>query len=177
MHRVERGGVYLRVCDATWKNCGDTKPSKLFGGRWNAPGSFGVLYLCADVTVAAANARWIYERDGRFTLFDRAPQRRPHVQEFSVRAARFVNAVTAAGVAALQLPASYPVTGRYAQCHAIGARAYAMHESGIACRSAAEATRERNVGEELAIFDSALSLATPGLRRPFQDWYPLRNLR
>src|SRR5579864_4685755 len=103
MRHIRRGGIYLRVCDATWLDCGDTEPSKRFGGRWNAPNRFGALYLCADLAVAAANARWIYERDGRFKLFDRRPARRPHLQEFTVRPSRFVDAVTKSGVAVLGL--------------------------------------------------------------------------
>jgi len=174
---LNRGGIYARVCDATWRNCGDTGPSKLFGGRWNAPGAFGVLYLCADRAVAAANARWAYERDGRFTLFDRRPDRRPYLQEFAVRKSRFVDAVTAPGLAALDLPASYPIGVSRAKCRAIGTSAYAEGAHGIGCRSAAEATREHIAGEELALFDIAGSLATPGRRIPFRRWYPLPHLR
>lgn len=173
---MRRGGTYVRVCDASWTDCGDTAPSKRFGGRWNAPGRFGVLYLCADVNVAAANARWFYERDGRFTLFDRRPQRRPHLQDFAVRQGLFVDAVTAAGLAALRLPAGYPFGATYAQCRTIGDAAYGAGEFGIACRSAAEAVRGRSVGEELALFDRAHGLATPGKRRPFSAWYPLPHL-
>ncbi len=176
MRHVTRGGVHLRVCDATWKDCGNTEPSKRFGGRWNAPRSFGVLYLCRDKTVAAANARWIYERDGRFTLFDRAPGRRPYLQQFAVQPSRFVDAATQAGMASLALPKRYPVTGSYAACRRVGSRAYAAGESGIACLSAAEATLSGVVGEELALFDSAIRLAIPGTRYPFRMWYPLPNL-
>ena len=177
MRHVRRGGTYLRVCDATWADCGNTDPSKRFGGRWNAPARFGMLYLCADLAVAAANARWIYERDGRFTLFDRRPERRPHLQEFAVRRSLFVDAVTQSGIASLGLRPSYVFARSYSRCREAGARAYDAGELGIACRTAAEATRSRWLGEELAIFDSARSLAVAGRRRRFADWYPLPHLR
>ncbi len=176
MRRLARGGPYVRVCDATWRDCADTEPSKRFGGRWNARGRFGVLYLCASRAVAAANARCAYERDGRYTLFDRRPDRRPHLQVFTVAQTRFVNAVTPAGIAALGLPATFPFQVTYAACRPIGAGAYDEGELGIASRSAAEATRENVVGEELALFDSALSLVTAGQRLAFNAWYPLPNL-
>lgn len=177
MRHVRRDGTYLRVCDATWIDCGDTEPSRHFGGRWNAPARFGALYLCADLTVAAANARWIYERDGRFTLFDRRPERRPHLQEFAVRPSLFVDAVTKSGIAALGLSGSYTAARSYARCCSVGARAYDAGEPGIASRSAAEATRSHWTGEELAIFDTASSLAAAGCRRRFGEWYPLPHLR
>ena len=177
MHHVTRGGLYVRVCDTTWRNCGDTNPSKQYGGRWNKPGAFGVLYLCANRTVAAANARWIYERDGRFTLFDRRPERRPFLQEFTIKEDQFVNIVTKVGILALHLPESYPLGSTYAKCRAIGQKAYEVGERGIACLSAAEATRSRVVGEELALFDTTLDLVTPGKRYPFRSWYPLPHLR
>lgn len=176
MRHLRRSGRYFRVCDATWADCGTTEPSKIFGGRWNAPGRFGVLYLCATRAVAAANARWIYERDGRFTLFDRAPDRRPHLQEFTIRPSRFVDAVTGTGLAALGLPRTYPIGASYAQCRAAGAKAYDAGERGIACRSAAEATRSHVIGEELAVFDAARELASAGRRLAFRDWYPLPKL-
>lgn len=176
MRHITRGGLYVRVCDATWTDCGDTQPSKRFGGRWNPAGRFGVLYLCADLTVAASNARWIYEEDGRYTLFDRRPERRPHLQEFTVRPSHFVDAVTPTGLVSLRLPKSYPLRGTYAACSAIGARAYEAHERGIACRSAAEPAKARIAGEELALFDSSRSLAKAGPRHAFRGWYPLPHL-
>ena len=176
MRHIHREGTYLRVCDATWLDCADTTFARRFGGRWNAPGSFGVLYLCADRSVAAANARKAYESDGRLTLFDRRPERRPHVQEFTVAHSRFVDGVTTIGLAALGLPDSYPTGGSWSRCQGIARMAYDLHEKGIACRSAAEATRGRWLGEELAIFDTAIGLATRGPRRPFAQWYPLPGL-
>jgi len=176
VRHVQREGTYLRVCDATWLDCADTTFARRFGGRWNAPGSFGVLYLCADRTVAAANARKAYEDDGRLTLFDRRPERRPHVQEFSIVSSRFVDAVSPVGLKALGLPGSYPSGVSWARCQRIAQTAYDSDEHGIAYRSAAEAIRGRWLGEELALFDTAMRLATPGPRHPFAQWYPLPGL-
>jgi hypothetical protein len=106
----------------------------------------------------------------------RRPERRPSLQVFSVARARFVDAVTPPGVTALRLPVSYPLERSYAACRAIGARAYDAGEPGVACRSAAEATRAHFVGEELAVFDSSRSRVIAGMRQPFTKWYPLPHL-
>ena len=112
-----------------------------------------------------------------FTLCDRRPARRPHLQEFSVSSSRFVDAVTKSGIAALGLSPSYWLSHSHARCRAIGARAYDAREPGVACRSAAEATQTHYLGEELAVFDAARSLAVAGRRREFPEWYPLPHLR
>jgi len=93
---------------------------------------------------------------------------------------RFVDAVTEAGLLALGLPATYPMTSAtqrgtvvpHARCQAIGKTAYGADEPGIACRSAAEAAVGSCVGEELALFDRSMGLARRGRRRRFSEWYP-----
>jgi hypothetical protein len=176
---VRRSGLYLRVCDPEWTDCTDTSYSKTVGGRWNERGRFGVLYLCRDLTVAAANARKNFEGEIH-SLYDLKPEFRPVLMEFSLGRSpgrRFIDAVSTAGLAALGLPASYPRTEHgamvpRARCRTVGARAYAAGEAGIACRSAAEAARAAWIGEELALFDRASGQAVPGNRRAFADWYP-----
>ena len=78
------------------------------GGRWNAPGTFAVLYLCRDVETARANARRLLEGQP-FTFDDLLPERLPALVETTVPEARYVDAVTARGLASLELPATYPL--------------------------------------------------------------------
>lgn len=176
---IRRSGQYFRVCDPEWTDCTDTSYSKDAGGRWNEPGRFGVLYLCRDLKVAAANARKNF--DGEIhSLYDLKSEFRPVLMEFSLGRSpghRFVDAVSSAGVAELGLPPSYPLTAggvtvSRARCRAVGFGAYTSGEAGIACRSAAEATQAAWVGEELALFDRASAHAAPGRRRAFETWYP-----
>ena len=180
VRHVRRSGLYYRVCDPEWSDCADPTFSKRAGGRWNEPGRFGVLYLCRDLVVAAANARKNFEGEIH-SLYDLKPEYRPVLLEFSLGRSpghRFVDAVSSAGILALGLPALYPLTANggkvpHARCRAIGFAAYETDEAGIACRSAAEPTATSWVGEELALFDRATGLAAPGKRRGFAAWYPM----
>jgi RES domain len=45
---VEKGGSWYRVADPDWVDPLDGSYSRAHGGRWNAPGSFDVLYLARD---------------------------------------------------------------------------------------------------------------------------------
>jgi hypothetical protein len=89
-----------------------------------------------------------------------------------VRAGRYVDIVTANGVAAAGLPSEYPHGVGWSRCQPIGAATHAAGEIGIACRSAAECSATAWLGEELAIFDSATQPKRSGGPRAFADWYP-----
>jgi len=176
---VRRSGLYYRVCDPDWKDCTDTSFSKVSGGRWNEAGRFGVLYLCRDLIVAAANARKNFEGEIH-SLYDLKPEFRPVAMEFSLGRSpghRFVDAVSQAGLAELGLPPTYPVAENGAlvprnRCRPIGFATYEAGEAGIGCRSAAEPAEGGWVGEELALFDRASGFAAAGKRHRFADWYP-----
>jgi hypothetical protein len=172
MRHIERGGTYVRVVDPAWADPLDASFSRRSGGRWNPPGTFAALYLCRDVETARANARRLLEGQP-FTFDDILPERLPALVETAVPQARFVDAVSARGLASLDLPASYPLDGRgrvvsHTRCQPIGAAAWAAGEPGIACRSAAPDAPP--AGEELALFDRGLRLRR-GRRRRFERWY------
>lgn len=168
---ITRGGVYYRVCDPSWRDPADTSFSWRHGGRWNPPGEFGALYLNADIAVAAANARRSLANvfGNAVTLTDIRPERRPDLALFTIASAPFVDALTPNGIDALGLPAAYPLGCDHDDCRTIARVLYAAGEAGIAARSGA-----RPDGEELAVFDSHLTLAKRkrGGRQKFADWYP-----
>jgi RES domain-containing protein len=169
--RVSRSGAYYRVCKPEWNNCADTSYAKANGARWNPRGAFGALYLCATVEIAAANAR--SQHSGRaIGLFSLRPERRPQLQRFDVTSARFIDVVTARGVAAAGLPPEFPHGVSWSRCQAIAASTYEAGERGVACRSAAECSATSWLGEELAVFDSAPQPKPVGKPRVFRDWYP-----
>lgn len=172
MKALTRSGLYYRVFKPEWADPLDTTPSRLHGGRWNPPGSFGILYLARDGAVAAAIAR--AQHAGRAVgLFDLQPDRRPHLLEVGVPHSDNLDVVTPEGVRALRLPARYPFGGGRDRCQPIGVRAYGARTFlGIACRSAAECQPGYWVGEELAWFDRSLPVAEGGPRRDFRSWYP-----
>ncbi len=169
---TSRGGRTWRVCGPDWEDPGDTSYSQKYGGRWNAPGSFGVLYLNATQSVAAAQARAYFRASG-FELDDVRESERPDLVEFTVQPLEVVDVVSDAGVASCGLPASYPYEVTHSVCQTIGAAIFATDESGVACRSACECTAPGQfIGEELALFDHGDGvLATPGRRTGFTDWY------
>ncbi|HMD03481.1 MAG TPA: RES domain-containing protein [Candidatus Baltobacteraceae bacterium] len=172
MRGIERGGIYYRVCDPTWKNPLDTDYAKRAGGRWNPPGEFGALYLNATIAVAAANARRNFEGEIA-TLYDLQPEQRPDLVTVDVGEALFVDVVTPQGIRSLRLPASFPESVSHERCHVIGRRAYESRRfNGIAYRSNAEATATSFVGEELAVFDRSTALVRKRRRSAFARWYP-----
>ena len=165
-----RGGRYYRVVDASYSNPLDTSYAKNAGRRWNPPGEFGALYLCATPAVAAANAR--YQFVGRaIKLFDLLPTARPELVTVDVPNLGVVDVVTADGVQAVGLPANYPWGVPWPRCQAIARDAYADGVAGVAARCNAEATATSWVGEELAAFDVVTGLAQVS-REAFALWYP-----
>ncbi|HSL11921.1 MAG TPA: RES family NAD+ phosphorylase [Actinomycetota bacterium] len=171
---VTRGGRYSRVVDPDWKRPLDPSFAAERGGRWNPPGSFPVVYLCATREVARANV--LRRFDGLpYGVLDLLPERRPALVETDVEPHRAVDVVTDAGCRAAGLPASYPRDGRgrriaWTRTQPIGEAAWSQGERSVACRSAALAKDER--GEELAWFPretrDRLKVAR---RRSFDEWF------
>jgi RES domain-containing protein len=167
---VQRAGRYLRVIAPDWVDPLDTAYSKRTGGRWNVPGVFGALYLCADVHVAAANAR--ARHAGRaLKLFDLRPEARPQLVTVGVPPSDVVDAWTTSGVGALGFAESFPYEVPWVPCQAIAHAAYVAGVAGVAARSNAEATPTRYVGEELAVFEGT-DVRDLLERQQFAQWYP-----
>lgn len=172
MRRVRRKGRYYRVAEPGWQDPLDTSFSLRQGGRWNAPQSFPVLYLNGTEDVARANLRRLFA--GRpYGPANLDPATAPHLIDVDLPEDEFVGVVSAAGIAAVGLPESYPDDGSgvpvsHSATRPIGRRAWDAGESGIAARSAAPGTRRSD--EELALFDRGLDLA-PARRRTFSEWW------
>jgi hypothetical protein len=168
---TRRGGEYLRVADPAWDEPLDGRYAQRSGGRWNAPGSFPVVYLNADVATARANVALRFE--GRpFSLEDLDPDEAPVLVATEVATADFVDVLSDEGSTAAGLPATYPLqsgkTIPYARCQPIGQQAWDEGHPGIACRSAAGAAAAEN--EELAWFEREEKLA-PATTTAFESWY------
>lgn len=168
MKMIRKGGRYFRVCDPVWIDCCETSFSAHFGGRWNPPDSFPVLYLNTTLETARANALRNYTGEA-FGLFDLNPVERPHLQVVEVNKCSVVDAITSQGVFAIGLPTEYPKGVGHEICQPIGQRAKKEGAAGIACRSAALPD-----GEELALFE--IVRATKGARLGFNDWFNVTAL-
>lgn len=174
MLTVRRGGACNRLAEPHWVDPLDTSYAKTVGGRWNAPGSYGVLYLNATEQTARSQ---VEDRLARFpyAIEDLDPAAQHDLVEVDVLETDVLDLVTGEGLAAVGLPAAYPLDdgGRrvpHAACHPVGRAAYDEPLPGIACRSAAAGAARDD--EELAIFDrDVTALVTATARRPFHDWY------
>jgi len=169
---VTRGGVYERVADPDWDDPLSGEFAKARGGRWNAPGSFPVVYLNGDERVARAN---VLQRFAGLPYGpeDLEPSAAPVLVSALVPEDDFVDVVSEAGCVAVGLPATYPVAADGAPvpheaCQPVGQAAWDAGLPGIACRSAAPAAPPG--GEELARFGRGESL-TPLQVRRFADWF------
>jgi RES domain-containing protein len=169
---VERGGPYLRVADPGWEDPLDPGFARRAGGRWNAPGSIPVVYLCRSVDVARAVV--LGRLAGQpFGPEDLEPRRSPVLVAATVPRDRYADVVTARGCESAGLPRSYPSDGRgraigWGRCQPVGEAAWAAGHPGIACRSAAPAAPPG--GEELAFFHRRKRLRR-GETRAFDDWF------
>ena len=164
--------IWLRVASPDWVNPLDPAWAGTHGGRWNPPHSFPTLYLNADLRTAQLQIERLCIgmpftpedlADSAYTLI---PVRLPPSQ-------RAADAVTVEGLAALGLPASYPL-GRngelidHAVCQPIGNKVRESRLNGVWCRSAASADGR---GRELAWF-SGTRAAQPVRKKPipFGQW-------
>jgi len=170
---VRRGGRYLRVADPSWLRPLDGRYARDRGGRWNAPGSFPVVYLFSAVDVARS---FVFARfEGHpYSAFDLRPESGPDLVETDVPEDRFVDVVTDDGCRAAGLPVTYPrdddgVLVPHERCHPIGRQAFDQGEAGVACRSAT--ARPRDEGEELAWFARGPQGLRTRRRRAFTDWF------
>jgi hypothetical protein len=171
---VTRGGQYVRVADRAWLRPLDPRFAQERGGRWNPPGSFPLVYLCATRGVARAVVLRRFE-GLPYGIVDLLPSRAPVLIETDVPEGRLVDVVDDAGCRAAGLPTTYPLDGRgrpipWERTHPVGEAAWEQRDRGIACRSAAMARRGR--GEELAWFvrGTADRLRVTG-RRTFEEWF------
>lgn len=168
MKLTKRGGSYFRVADPEWAQPLDGSYSMVHGGRWNAPGSFAVVYLNQSVDVARANVLRLLEGQP-YGPEDLHPDTAPLLVETAVPEDSFVDAVSAPGLTSLGLPPTYPraSTGTVVPhdiCQPIGQAAWDAGHVGIACRSAVA------VGEELAWFQRSDRLRV-NRRRTFDEWF------
>jgi hypothetical protein len=169
---VTRGGVYVRVADPDWDDPLSGEFARARGGRWNAPGSFPVVYLNGDELVARAN---VLQRFAGLPYGpeDLEPSVAPVLVSTILPYDDFVDVVSDAGCAAAGLPATYPTAAdggavTHEACRPVGQAAWDAGRPGIACRSAAPAAPPR--GEELARLDRGEPLTPLAVRR-FSDWY------
>jgi RES domain-containing protein len=177
MDVVDRGGEYYRVADPAWDDPLDGRYSMRFGARWNAPGSFPVTYLNADMDTARANARRLLTeglRSQPFTAQDIEPSERPVLVATAVPDDRYLDVVSPSGCVANGLTATYPAdeaggSVAWPVCQTVGQRAWDAGLPGIAYRCAAPGAPHD--GEELGWFDRHEVTLEPGRAQLFEDWY------
>jgi RES domain-containing protein len=169
---VRRGGEYNRLAEPGWRDPLDTAFAKSTGGRWNPPGSFGVLYLNRDERVARLQAD--HRLAGQpYGIEDLEPAEQHDLVVVDVPEADRLDCVTGKGLEAVGLPSSYPRSADgepvgHHVCQQVGLGAREAAHTGVACRSAA--TRATASDEELALFEGHAALDVRE-RRPFTAWY------
>ena len=171
------GGTYSRVADPDWDDPLDTDFSLATGGRWNAPGTFPVLYLNETLGAARANVsmRLAEQRRLGITIDMLDPLGLPVLVEVLVSSGTAVDLTSDDGLAAVGLPLSYPLDAAgervgHARCRLIGATAHEAQHQGIRARCAAPGAAR--VDLELAWFrDNGGFAELTGNQRPFRDWF------
>jgi hypothetical protein len=171
---LRRGGSYNRLAEPDWTDPLDTSYSRQHGGRWNPPGSFGVLYLNRDLRMARLQV--VHKLSGHpYGVEDLDEAEQHDLVDVEVAEREWLDCVTAAGLEAVGLPVTYPRhrNGRpvqHADCQPVGQAAFDDRRPGIACRSAVMGASPTD--EELGVFDRDVgaSVQMTG-RHPFADWF------
>lgn len=165
------GHVWLRLTQPHYDDPFDPTYARAHGGRWNPPRSWPTLYLNEDLATAQAQVAHLFHDRGidPDDLDDAAPIELAAAT--LPRRQRVADVVTDEGIAAVDLPASYPVArnGRPVSHQAtqpIGAEVHDRNLRGVWCRSAA------GVGNELAWFPVTNAAAHPvwPAPLPFARW-------
>ncbi len=167
--------TWYRVADPAWSDPLDPTFAQRHGGRWNPPDSWPTLYLNRDVPTARAQIERllvgtpINPDDLTADAFVLIAVRLP-----GSSAEQVVDVVTAAGVEAAGLPASFPVhpNGRpvsHRRCHLVAEAAFALGADGIESRSAATRRREPPM-IELAWWPRGRSPRQVGQAIPYGHW-------
>jgi RES domain len=170
---VRRSGACNRLAEPHWIDPLDTSFSKRHGGRWNAPGSYGVLYL--NTTERLARIQVAHRLAGHpYEIEDLDPATQHDLVAVDVAETDALDLVSDDGLQVVGLPVGYPLDadGRrvpHERCHPVGQAAYHAPLPAIACRSAA--TGASRADEELDVFDRDVGIVTLTGRRPFADWY------
>lgn len=170
---LPNGHSWLRIADPNWDDPLDPGYAAERGGRWNPAQSFPTLYLNEDLVTARLNLRsfisgWPYEPED--LRDDMGPVL---VSALLPRNQRVADVHSRTGVAAVGLPASYPLDrGRpvgHDRCQPIGAEAHRQGLRGVRCRSARE---PEGAGREVAWFPSSSRSRPRAVRtRNFGTWY------
>ncbi len=171
---LTNGYVWLRIANARWTDPLDPMFAAAKGGRWNPPGSHPTLYLNEDLVTARFNLglfieSWPYEPE------DLRDDTGPVLIHATLPANQTVTDVHSPdGVAAVGLPATYPVdqNGRlvsHDRCRKIGLETKQLGLRGIRSRSA---QTPKGSGRELAWFPATpRSRAKVCATQPFATWY------
>jgi hypothetical protein len=110
-------------------------------GRWNPPGSFGVLFLNRDLRMAHLQVQHKL-RGQPYGVEDLDESEQHDLVEVEVAERDWLDCMTAVGLQAVGLPDTYPRHRngrpvRHVDCRPIGQLAFEDGRPVIACRSAA----------------------------------------
>ncbi len=171
---LKDGKIWWRIAQADWANPLDPGFAQRFGGRWNPPRSFPVLYLNEDRVTARLNLRlfisgWPYEPE------DLRDDSGPVLVAATLpRKQRVADVHTRSGVASSGLPATYPNSKdghpvSHETCREVGARAHLDGLRGVRCRSAPQPD---GAGRELAWFPASKRSRAREIRtESFEAWF------
>jgi hypothetical protein len=176
MEVTERYGRHYRIADPSWDAPLDGSYSMRFGGRWNAPGSFPVTYLCADLATARASARYLLDerlRGQPFGATDLERSELPILISVDIPRLGYLDAVSQGGSLANGLapsPSGSPQQRQArADCRRVAKQAWDQGLPGVAC--ACDFDGALSGSEELLWFDRHQFRLVAERTEPFEDWY------
>jgi len=167
---IDVSGTFYRVVPHSTMEPTSTQFTYEWGGRWNAPFTFPVLYTSSSVQVARNFVDWTSQYYG-------LPLGTPDLLVFNF-SARVADFVTDQGLIHYGLPTSYPLEHLGPDSHwmtqPFGQAVFDAGLPGLASRSAVMTSWVGSIGDwaDLAIFTTQSPPAVLSDRLPFSDWYP-----
>jgi len=146
----------------------DGRHSMTRGGRWNAPGSFPVVYTNCSIDVAIVNL-WRQFRSEVGQPWEVAEEKQADLYEIDLDQPGLIDVVSPGGIAGIGLPAAYPDAAPRSLTQRIGRRLHQERRPGVWCISAALRS-----GREIALFTDYCAPGT--VRRPpkrLREWFPV----
>lgn len=168
--RERFAGPVYRYINHRYNEPMDGRPSMRRGGRWNAPGSFPVVYTSCSIDVAVANLWRRYEGEVA-QPWDESEEEQADLYEIQIDQDGLVDIASPAGIAGVGLPSTYPSNVPRTTTQPIGRRLHREGRPGVWCRSAALPS-----GQEVALFTefaSPMTVRIPPKR--LWEWFPVPN--
>jgi RES domain-containing protein len=150
-----------------------TEYSVTYGGRWNSPGSYPVMYTFLSPQLAR---QWVSTNLSPYTVDEVQPERLPDLLVLELELDNMADLASTTGLEEVGLPSTYPIgyttTSAWTVTQTVGATIHDAGHTSILTRSATATqwTGQVETWAEIAIFTDQAPKPALTERIPYGDW-------